>query len=70
VIRHEWKGNGDCPGAVAYRKSLPERRAREARTLSGLTGWSLSSIRDRMAVAADWSRPEDRMKWYDKIWKD
>jgi hypothetical protein len=69
VIRHEWKGSGDCPQARAYRAGLPERRAKEAQTLSELTGWDVGTIRGKMAVAADWSRPEDRMKWWDRIWK-
>jgi len=69
VIRHEWNGSGDCPQARAYRAGLPERRAKEAQTLAELTGWDVNRIRDKMAVAADWSRPEDRMKWWDRIWK-
>jgi hypothetical protein len=69
VIRHEWKGAGDCPQARAYRAGLAERRAKEADNLAQLTGWDLNKIRGKMAVAADWSRPEDRMKWWDRIWK-
>jgi hypothetical protein len=69
IIRHEWKGTGDCAAAVAYRAGLAARRAAEARTLAGLTGWDLATIRTKMAVAADWSRPEDRMKWWGRIWK-
>ena len=69
VIRHEWTGSGDCPQARAYRAGLPERRAKEAQTLAELTGWEVGTIRGKMAVAADWSRPEDRMKWWDRIWK-
>jgi hypothetical protein len=69
VIRHEWTGGGDCPQARTYRAGLAERRAKEARTLSELTGWDLPRIRNKMTVAADWSRPADRMKWWDRIWK-
>jgi hypothetical protein len=69
VIRHEWTGGGDCPEARAYRAGLADRRAKEARTLAELTGWDLNRIRGKMTVAADWSRPEDRMKWWDRIWK-
>ena len=70
VIRHEWKGSTDCPQARAYRAGLAERRANEAATLAELTGWDMKRIRGKMAVAADWSRPEDRMKWWDRIWKN
>jgi len=69
VVRHEWSGGGDCPQARAYRSGLAERRAKEAATLAELTGWDLKRIRGKMAVAADWSRPEDRMKWWDRLWK-
>jgi len=69
VIRHEWTGGGDCAQAREYRAGLPERRANEARTVAELTGWDMNRIRGKMTVAADWSRPEDRMKWWDRIWK-
>jgi len=69
VIRHEWKGTTDCPQARAYRAGLAERRAKEAATVAELTGWDMRRIRGKMAVAADWSRPEDRMKWWDRIWR-
>jgi len=69
VIRHEWTGDSDCPEARAYRAGLAERRAKEAATLAELTAWNLERIRGKMAVAADWSRPRDRMKWWDRIWK-
>jgi hypothetical protein len=70
VIRHEWKGEGDCPGARAYRAGLGDRRAKEAGNLAQLTGWELGKIRGKMAVDVDWSRPADRMKWWDRIWKN
>jgi len=69
IIRHEWTGTSDCPGAQAYRAGLAERRAKQAANLAQLTGWNMGKIRGKMAVAADWSRPEDRMKWWDRIWK-
>jgi hypothetical protein len=69
VIRHEWKGDGDCPGARAYRAGLAERRAKEAGNLAELTGWGMDTIRGKMAVGDDWSRPEDRMRWWERIWK-
>jgi hypothetical protein len=69
VIRHEWTGGGDCPEARTYRAALADRRAKEAATLAELTGWDLRRIRGKMAVAADWSRAEDKMKWWDRLWK-
>jgi len=70
VLRHEWKGTEDCPAANAYRAKLRERRAQEARNLAELTGWGLEGIRGKMAVAADWSSSDDRLKWWQRIWKD
>ena len=68
VIRHPWTGDDDCPGAVAYRAALGGRRAKEAQALASLTGWSLEDIRGRMGVSADWSREEDRMTWWQRLW--
>jgi len=70
VLRHEWKGTADCPQARAYRDGLRTRRAQEARNLAELTGWGLDRIRGKMAVAADWSLPEDQLKWWQRIWKN
>jgi hypothetical protein len=70
VIRHEWKGSGDCPGAVSYRAGLPERRKKEAGNVAELTGWDMAKIRDKMALAADWSRPEDHQRWWQRMWKN
>jgi hypothetical protein len=70
VVRHEWKGEADCPGAKAYRATLAERRAKEATSLAALTGWGLERIRGKMSVAGDWSRPEDRMRWWERMWKN
>ena len=44
---------GTCKEGVAYRKSLPARFQAEAKTLADLTGWSLESIRERMAKAGE-----------------
>src|SRR5262249_53407750 len=69
VIRHEWRGSSDCPEGRTYRAGLAARREKEASNLADLTGWDLARIRGKMAVAADWSRPEDRMRWWERIWR-
>jgi hypothetical protein len=69
VIRHEWKGTEDCPGADAYRASLRERRHKQAETLADLTGWSLADLRKRMAVDADWSIDSDHPRWWERMWR-
>ena len=67
VLRHEWKGEGTCDAAAQYRRSLPERREREAQTLASLTGWDINDIRrqNRAGPAPD-STP---LKWWERIWK-
>jgi hypothetical protein len=70
ILRHPWKGSTDCPMANEYRSSLRARRAQEAENLAKLTGWNLNSIRDKMAVAGDWSLPSDNLRWWQKIWSD
>jgi len=69
VLRHEWTGDADCEGARAYRAQLPDRRRERARTLADLTGWRMHDIRERMAVAADWTRPGDTPRtWWERLW--
>ncbi len=70
VLHHEWKGSEDCPAARQYREGLRTRRAQEAKNLAELTGWGLEAIRGKMAVNADWSAPEDQLKWWQRIWKN
>ncbi|NOT33294.1 MAG: DUF2330 domain-containing protein [Candidatus Eisenbacteria bacterium] len=70
VIHHPYKGDEECEQLVAYRAQLRERRRREAENLATLTGWHLDEIRTAMAVDGEWSAPEDRMKWWDRLWKD
>ena len=68
VIRHPWKGDDDCPRVADYRKDLRQRRAREAETLSSLTGWPLDRIRRKMNLASDDSTPDENLRWWDRIW--
>ena len=70
ILRHPWTGTEDCAAAKSYRAGLRERRAQQAKNLAGLTGWSLEQIRKQMAVNADWSAPEDHIRWWERIWKD
>ena len=71
VLRHEWKGNGACDNARAYRAGLPKRRAEQAANLAQLTGWNLGSIRERMAVNTDWTAPGDTPPtWWETIWRN
>ena len=47
VLRHPYTGDASCSAADAYRRSLPERRGREAQMLATLTGWNIEDIRKK-----------------------
>jgi len=66
IMRHPWTGDGDCPAAQEYRKSLRTRHENEATTLATLTGWDLDDIRSKMKL--DGSDAVE-VKWYQKLWK-
>ncbi|MFI5372667.1 MAG: DUF2330 domain-containing protein, partial [Candidatus Eisenbacteria bacterium] len=68
VVRHPWKGDADCEGGRQYLAGLAERRRKQAETLATLTGWPLDDIRTAMVVNDDWSKPEDRMRWWERMW--
>ena len=69
VMRHPWKGEGSCDGIGEYRRSVRERRVKEAETLATLTGWDLASIRRKMG--GDWSDDPDKQgPWWDRMWKN
>jgi len=69
ILRHPWTGADDCPAAQQYRRSLRERREKQATSLAALTGWDLADIRSRMRVRGDWSSETDAVKWYQRLWK-
>jgi hypothetical protein len=69
VMRHPWTGSDSCEAADRYRSELAERRAREARTLADLTGWSLAEVWRKM----DQRGPlpgEDDEPWWQRLWPD
>jgi hypothetical protein len=69
VLRHPWKGTADCDAAKPYKAGLAKRRQAQALALTELTGWSTDDIRRHMALAADWTAPEDTLHWWQKLWK-
>jgi hypothetical protein len=66
VLRHPWKGGQTCSAATDYRRTLVERRSREAGQLASLTGWTLADIRKKMGPDAPVG-PESA--WYERLWK-
>jgi len=67
VLRHAWSGDDTCAESALYRRSLGERREREAQTLAGLTGWDINEIRRRQGTVPR-AATDDRY-WWQKIWK-
>ena len=67
-------GEPECPAAVEYMQSLPDRFEVEAQQLASLTGWSISDIRDRMAANGQDAAvirardPDD--PWWRRLWDD
>jgi hypothetical protein len=67
VLQHAFTGSLDCSAGEGYRRSLGERRAKEAQTLAELTGWPMADIRQKMGPDAP--PPESDPTWWKKIWK-
>jgi hypothetical protein len=68
VLRHPWKGEGTCDAAREYRRSVRERRVKEAEALASLTGWDVASIRRKMG--GDWSDTDTPRPWWDRMWRN
>lgn len=62
VLRHPWTGRADCDAAREYRRTLEERRRREAQNLAELTGEDVRRILGRMDLA---SGGEPGKKWWE-----
>ena len=67
VLRHAWTGGDTCPAATDYKRTLSERREKEAQTLSSLTGWRIEEIRKQASLPVP-PTTED-VAWWRRIWK-
>ena len=68
VIRHPYRGDAECPELAAYRKSVWERREKEAKNYCDLTGSDLDGTKRMMGVLANWSEPDEALHWWERIW--
>ena len=68
VLRHAYSGTDECPQMTEYRRSVWDRRKREARNYSDLTGAGLEETRGKMGVGPNWSVPSERATWWERIW--
>jgi hypothetical protein len=70
VLRHAWTGSDRCGATETYRRTLRERREREAGELATLTGWNVSEIRTRMRLDGDRAQPARERPWWERLWKN
>jgi hypothetical protein len=66
VLRHAWTGGDSCAAAAEYRRTVDDRRAREAVELARLTGWNAAEIRTKMGGVVP-VRAEPA--WWERLWK-
>jgi hypothetical protein len=65
IVRHAWTGSDTCGAAPEYRRTLADRRAREAEQLARLTGWNVAEVRKKMGA----DLPVRAGAWWEQLWK-
>ncbi len=68
VLHHPYAGTDECPELAAYRRTVWQRRKKEAENYCDLTGARLEEVRQRMGVTADWSTSAESETWWERIW--
>jgi hypothetical protein len=70
VLRHPWKGSGQCAEAARYTRELSARQEKEAQNLAQLTGWNIDEIRRKAQGVKITSGPAPRAEapWYKRAW--
>ncbi len=61
VLRHPFQGSLSCSAGENYRRELEDRRDREAKVLTEITGWNQERIQRTTGV--------QRKRWYQRLWK-
>jgi len=65
IVRHAWTGSDTCGAAPEYRRTVADRRAREAEQLARLTGWNVAEVRKKMGA----DLPVRAGAWWEQLWK-
>jgi len=65
IVRHAWTGSDTCGAAPEYRRTLADRRVREAEQLARLTGWNVGEVRKKMGA----DLPVRAGAWWEQLWK-
>ena len=73
ILRHPYKGEMKCDGALAYKKQVNTRIDKEIKTLANLTGWERAYIRtkideDGKGKPFDLDAPAPKNDWWNRIW--
>jgi hypothetical protein len=72
VLRHPWTGESSCQAGDEYRQNLPVVFGKQAENLAALTGWDISTIRQKMEKNGQSFTPSEvkPVKWYERLWPD
>src|SRR5947207_74017 len=65
IVRHAWTGSDTCGAAPEYRRTLADRRGREAEQRARLTGWNVGEVRKEMGA----DLPVRAGAWWEQLWK-
>ncbi|CAN5823218.1 DUF2330 domain-containing protein [soil metagenome] len=66
ILQRPFGGELRCERAETYVAQVKARRVREARTLSNLTGWSLTDVRAKMG---EYAPTVDVPDWWEKVFR-
>ena len=69
ILRHPWKGEASCEAATTYRKALPERLEKEAKSLANLTGWDINEIRKKLKMKGPAKQEVKKGSWWKNLWQ-
>jgi len=75
IMRHPYKGEMRCDGALEYKKQVNTRIDKEIKTLANLTGWERPYIRAKIdehgkGKPFDLKKPPKKNDWWNRIWPD
>jgi hypothetical protein len=68
IIHHPYSGTDECPELARYRKTVWERRRKEASNYCDLTGARMAEVKLQMGVEGNWSKSYETATWWERIW--
>lgn len=73
VLRHAFDGAMECEAATEYKRQVNERRETEISTLTNLTGWDRTEVREKVEADTgffDLTQAVPKHRWWSKLWAD